>query len=1027
MKTKLFLGSLIIAAMTLNGCSAKLEKKEESAHPKGEKAENINPKPERTINGSIAEFIRVTKARKYPVSLNNAMRIDTVITDSINKEISVVFNKELLSLPFRENNVKEFYSELRNYLGTDYNEFNLSVYSGKQKIEYLIPNYYRNNPGEYDKSRLSSPLTRPLPIIKNLSRRINPEKGLLNRNIVLWQSHGWYYSNDEKRWEWQRPRLFQSVEDKIPLSFVIPYITPMLENAGATVFLPRERDIQTNEVIVDNDTPSKSKSNNTSEQGRYTEFVTNKKIKWQNSTNPGFALGTPPYPEKYNPFTKGTVRRISADSVVSAEVQWIPAIPEEGFYAVYISYERSESNVTDAHYTVYHAGGKTEFSVNQTIGGSTWIYLGTFKFSGGLNPSSGKVVMDNRTAGESKGKFITADAVRFGGGMGIVMREGKTSGRPKYLEGSRYWLQFAGMPDTLVWDLNLGRNDYNDDYQSRGEYANYLYGAPFGPNRNRNEKGLGIPIDLSMAFHTDAGITHNDTSIGTLAIYSSEDIDERGVFPDNVSRLASRDLTDLIQTQIVEDIRTKYDPAWSRRQMKDAQYSEAYRPNTPSVLLELLSHQNFLDMKFFHDPRFRFDVARAIYKGMLRFISTQNGTDYIVQPLPVDHFQAILKGNGKVHLKWQPVVDSLETSAIPEYYIVYTRTGNGDFDNGQIVNEPCLEMQNLKDGVIYSFKITAANKGGESFPSEILSVCNLIGKSPVLIINGFDRVSGPAQIETKEYTGFDSFTDAGVPDKYDISFTGRQHDYSPESPFVTNDAPGHGASNADHETDIIAGNTFDFTIIHGKSIKSAGFSFCSASDESVQEGKINLNDFRMVDYILGEEKETSWPKAFGDLRHGKQFQTFPQTIRNVFANYCKSGGNLFISGSYVATDLLKGKGKDSPEAEFAGKVLKFGWGTDHASRTGKVIPSRNYDMFKKEINFNTILNKYIYAVEAPDAVIPADGSSVLLRYEENGFPAAVGFKKDYGTFILGFPFETISAENERDAFMKEITGFFRMK
>ncbi len=67
-------------------------------------------------------------------------------------------------------------------------------------------------------------------------------------------------------------------------------------------------------------------------------------------------------------------------------------------------------------------------------------------------------------------------------------------------------------------------------------------------------------------------------------------------------------------------------------------YSESRRPNIPSVLLELLSHQNFLDMQFALDPRFRFEVSRSIYKGMLRFLSVQYNFKYVVQPLPVDHF-----------------------------------------------------------------------------------------------------------------------------------------------------------------------------------------------------------------------------------------------------------------------------------------------------------------------------------------------------------------------------------------------------
>ena len=37
------------------------------------------------------------------------------------------------------------------------------------------------------------------------------------------------------------------------MSYVLPYVMPMLENAGAYVFNPRERDVHTVEMIVDND------------------------------------------------------------------------------------------------------------------------------------------------------------------------------------------------------------------------------------------------------------------------------------------------------------------------------------------------------------------------------------------------------------------------------------------------------------------------------------------------------------------------------------------------------------------------------------------------------------------------------------------------------------------------------------------------------------------------------------------------------------------------------------------------------
>jgi hypothetical protein len=133
--------------------------------------------------------------------------------------------------------------------------------------------------------------------------------------------------------------------------------------------------------------------------------------------------------------------------------------------------------------------------------------------------------------------------------MGIVKRNACTSGRPKFVEGAKYYMQYAGMPDSLIYNLNDNKNDYNDDYKSRTEYTNYLIGAPFGPNKNRDVKGLGIPIDLSMAFHTDAGITKNDTTIGTLAIYSLIDAFNNSNFPDGKSRLACRDLSDIVQSQ----------------------------------------------------------------------------------------------------------------------------------------------------------------------------------------------------------------------------------------------------------------------------------------------------------------------------------------------------------------------------------------------------------------------------------------------------------------------------------------------
>ncbi len=862
----------------------------------------------------IAEFKSEVAAKKFTFELPPRTRIDTVKVDSAKKIVEVHFNDAFAGIPYRNDNVKEVYRQVEAFFTDCFEGYSFSVVALRRPLEQLVPNYFRTDTSHYDKSRLPVARTdRPLPLVRNVSKPFEPSKGLQDRNIGVWNSHGWYYNRELDRWEWQRPRLFMMVEDLIPTSFVLPYLVPMLEHAGANVFVPRERDFQTNEAIVDNDSPSSGYSETSQGHSR-----------WENGSGPGFAVGSPPYGPGVNPFAQGMFRVIRSELAPSAEAAWVPEIPETGEYAVYISYNSSDSSIADAHYRVHHLGGSTEFIVNQRIGGGTWIYLGTFKFSAGRNRASGCVVLTNGSHGPAG--VVSADGVRFGGGMGIIARNGRASGRPRYVEGSRYYLQFAGMPDTLVYNFANDKDDYRDDYQCRPEYLNFLTGAPYGPNKKRDERGLGTPIGLSMAFHTDAGITNNDTTIGTLSIYSILDATRSSVFPDSVSRFANRDLADVVQTQVVNDVRANYDPAWQRRQLLNSNYAEAVRPNMPSLLLELLSHQNYLDMKFALDPRFRFDVARSIYKGMLRFLATEHQTPYAVQPLPVTRFSAELDAKGNAMLKWKACPDPLEPTAIPKRYAIYTRQDDGGFDNGILVDTCYAVMKNLKAGIIYGFKVTAVNDGGESFPSEILAVCSQPNAAkPVLIVNGFHRVSGPGIIETGQYEGFVSSLDHGVPDHYELGFTGEQFDFERSSAYRSNDGPGHGASFSDNEGKVVAGNSFDYPYIHGKSIKSCGLSFSSSSSEAVMDSIINLGDYRFVDLILGKEKETPWPKVVADSSRRVQFRTFPLALQNALRRYAEGGGNLFLSGAYIGTDLFSHPQEDSDGIRFAWKILHFDW------------------------------------------------------------------------------------------------------
>ncbi len=90
---------------------------------------------------------------------------------------------------------------------------------------------------------------------------------------------------------------------------------------------------------------------------------------------------------------------------------------------------------------------------------------------------------------------------------------------------------------------------------------------------------------------------------------------------------------------------------------------------------------------------------------------------------------------------------------------------------------------------------------------------------------------------------------------------------------------------------------------------------------------------------------------------------------------------------------------------------------------GKVYPESSFAESDLIINYNTGLNDSIYAVEAPDALYPFDGSETILRYSENNFGAGIGYKKDYGVIISGFPFETVLGEKSRVELMNLVLKF----
>ena len=854
------------------------------------------------------------------------------------------------------------------------------ISDGKELNEWVTALYKKR-----DKKLQYKPASAKYPLVHNASQPYSAKQGLDGKHIALWGSHGIYYVQAYRMWKWQRARLWTTIEDLYTSSYTMPFLVPMLENAGAVVLQPRERDTQLHEVIVDD---SQLATGITPAEGT------------------GWGRPLKPLLEGDNPFAMGGY------STVKSTAQYTPNLPEAGEYAVYVSYKSLPKSNPQAEYTVVHKGISTTYHVNQQMGGGTWIYLGTFDF--GTDANSNYVTLTH------KGKQITTtDAIKFGGGWGSVARyphpeigdddfytkkdthsqevvtdstlhianqvHATTSGYPRYIEGARYWLQYAGIPDS-VYNYTGSKNDYTDDFSCRGRWVNYLAGGsaayPEGP-------GLNIPVNMSVAFHSDAGCHPTDKLVGTFMFYTIKDDDQETTYPSGGDRICNRDFADYLQTQIVEDIRHTMMPTWQKRHLMHKSMSETRNPKVPSTIIELLSHHNYYDMTFGLDPRFKFIVSRAIYKGMLRFIHQTTGTPYVVQPLPVQQMNISYANNDSLHIRWAERMDRLEPTATPTYYIVYTRTSQlkdgqwqtSDWDNGIRVSatEATLPIQ---CGVKYDIMVRAGNNGGVSMPSEVLSayIAPQYKNELALIINGFHRVDAP------DMFGIDSITGGVVPGSYavsygkEISFLGEQFDYDRTNMWESDDDCGFGMCHADKQKEVNIGNTFDYPSMHGNALAKMGISYVSSSINAIE----SLEPYTLVDIIMGKEK-------------GEKTDTIgciPMHLRHAIEAYTAQGGKLLLSGSYIASDM-----RHTCDTAFTHNVLHYRYKTEKASTCGRInfqyniLPTKQYEYYTKP-------NPQVIECEWPDGIEPMAGGVRIARYDDTYVNAGVAYQDDKNRMII---------------------------
>ena len=454
-------------------------------------------------------------------------------------------------------------------------------------------------------------------------------------------------------------------------------------------------------------------------------------------------------------------------------------------------------------------------------------------------------------------------------------------------------------------------------------------------------------------------------------------------------------------------IRRKYGK-WQTRELYDRNYSECRMPEVPSAILETLSHQNFADMRMAQDPNFRFDLARSIYKTLLRFTARMHHTDYVVQPLAPDNVSVTLTEKGEAKISWTATEDPYEPTAVPTCYVLYMAKDNEGFDNGVFLNSSKTStVIQLEPDKLYSFRISAVNAGGESFPSEVISALyNPTAQKQILVVNGFHRLASPKVRDNLSEQGFDLNEDIGVSYGLTAGWRGFQTSFD-RSQIGKETSKGLGFTNDSLAGQFIAGNDFDYIRTHASAIASARrYSIASCSSKAIENGKMTLEGYALVDLILGLECNDGYSLV--------KYQAFPKELRPHLKAHTSQGGALLVSGAYIGRDMTSEQDK-----AFLANLLKCDYGgtqNDYLERDSIQGLGTTFTFYRQP-------NSEHYAAQHPDVLLPVEPAYPAMAYS-NLQSACVAYNgNDYRALTIGFPFECIKSKQMQDVLMRGILMF----
>ena len=184
---------------------------------------------------------------------------------------------------------------------------------------------------------------------------------------------------------------------------------------------------------------------------------------------------------------------------------------------------------------------------------------------------------------------------------------------------------------------------------------------------------------------------------------------------------------------------------------------------------------------------------------------------------------------------------------------------------------------------------------------------------------------------------------------------------------------------------------------------------------------VKLKDYEIVDLILGKQKEST----VGAANIGYHFKSIPEKLQKALRTYVNKGGDLLVSGQYVASDLT-GDRSSQADKDFAVQVLGINPGEPEKVRNPRIQMSPESGAHPRGFTYNNTLNERTYIVENPDMLVPIGDAVLYMDFDDNGQGAAVARSEGNSrTITMSIPFESINNAQDRIALLKNILTYFK--